>query len=159
MHKFRERSGPVSCDTFGVLVSLIALMFLWHARTYSARRTFATPDSDGEKRHYLREHSRRISTTVFTRALTYCRRERSHKGEITRTTLVKISYGGVPRCVCHVWIWILLCMCNPMGGPPPGWYRGTVHPPTSDCAASTAYTCFEYYISHAVGRITLIFPP
>jgi len=95
----------ISCDTFGArLESLIALMSLRHARI--SRRTFRDTwqrmwrrgGRGRTERHYLREHSRRISTTVFTRALTYCRRERSHKGEITWATHVKISYGGVPLC-------------------------------------------------------------
>lgn len=99
-------SRAISYDTFGVRSkSLIALTSLRHARTYFApqvpRRLTACVAVRLE-RHYLREHSRRSSTTVFTRVLTYCRRERSHKGEITRTTLVKISYGSVPLCLPRV---------------------------------------------------------
>lgn len=68
----------------------------------AARSRRLTANVTAGQRSIIYENTPGTFSRQFPRALTYCRRERSHKGEITRTTLVKISYGDVPLYLPHV---------------------------------------------------------
>lgn len=152
-HEFHERYArrTVSCDCILEFTEVLWLRWcLSGTHVYAfcvpcSRRLTANVTAATEQ-YYLREHSRRIFTTVFTRALTYCRRERSHKGEITRTALVKISYGGVPLYLPSEYRFYSVCATLRS---PTGRYHGIVHPPLSDRAAALNFIARTPIESHS----------
>lgn len=137
-----------------------------HARMHrpASRLTSAMPDSDvaaeQEETLFTRTLSARFRDSFCAHFDVLPTRERSHKGEITRTALVKISYSRASLYFL-LWIWILLRTTYTLQPPslsPSGQYYGNSSSATfGSRPVGAAYTCFEFYRSRTARPYWIFF--